>query len=111
MTLRELPSVDEVVLRLNGLDAPRELIVAETRRVLAQMRAAILEGREPGDAEAQVTRGLAALAKPSLCRVINATGVILHTNLGRAPIAPFTPIQGYSNLEYDLGQGRRGKRD
>jgi L-seryl-tRNA(Ser) seleniumtransferase len=43
--------------------------------------------------------------------VINATGVVLHTNLGRAPLAPFEPLFGYSNLEYDLVAGRRGKRD
>jgi L-seryl-tRNA(Ser) seleniumtransferase len=43
--------------------------------------------------------------------VINATGVVLHTNLGRAPLAPFEPLTGYSNLEYDLAAGRRGKRD
>jgi L-seryl-tRNA(Ser) seleniumtransferase len=43
--------------------------------------------------------------------VINATGVVLHTNLGRAPLAPFNAITGYSNLEYDLSTGHRGKRD
>jgi L-seryl-tRNA(Ser) seleniumtransferase len=43
--------------------------------------------------------------------VINATGVVLHTNLGRAPLVPFQPIAGYSNLEYDLAAGQRGKRD
>lgn len=111
MTLRDLPSVEEVVVRLGDLDFPRSLMVAETRRVLARMRSAILEGRDPGDAGTQVRRGLAGLAAPSLRRVINATGVILHTNLGRAPMAAFTPLEGYSNLEYDLAAGRRGKRD
>ncbi len=43
--------------------------------------------------------------------MINATGVVLHTNLGRAPLAAFEPLFGYSNLEYDLAAGRRGKRD
>ena len=52
--------------------------------------------------------GLLAL---SLRPVINATGVILHTNLGRAPLADFKPIPRYSNLEYDLATGKRGKRD
>ena len=111
MTPRDLPSVDQVVERLAALPAPRALIVAETRRVLAHMRAAILEGRDPGDAESQVRKNLEELERPSLRRVINATGVILHTNLGRAPLAPFTPLSGYSNLEYDLARGRRGKRD
>ena len=48
---------------------------------------------------------------PSLRRVINATGVVLHTNLGRAPLGPLAVHAGYSNLEYDLAAGRRGKRD
>ena len=43
--------------------------------------------------------------------MINATGVVLHTNLGRAPLVEFDPIHGYSNLEYDLKTGKRGKRD
>jgi L-seryl-tRNA(Ser) seleniumtransferase len=51
------------------------------------------------------------LGQASLRRVINATGVVLHTNLGRAPLIEFEPIAGYSNLEYDLAAGKRGKRD
>jgi L-seryl-tRNA(Ser) seleniumtransferase len=58
-----------------------------------------------------VARRIAALERPSLRRVINATGVVLHTNLGRAPLGTWTPLAGYSNLEYDLATGRRGKRD
>ena len=55
---------------------------------------------------------LRTLAAPSLRRVINATGVVLHTNLGRAPLGPLShAIAGYSNLEYDLATGQRGKRD
>ncbi|HEV8146746.1 MAG TPA: L-seryl-tRNA(Sec) selenium transferase [Bryobacteraceae bacterium] len=113
MTLRHLPSVDEVVARLNDLDAPRSLIVDETRRVLATTRAALLDQRaaDPASIETQIRANLTALAQPSLRRVINATGVILHTNLGRAPSVAFTPLEGYTNLEYDLGSGRRGKRD
>src|SRR5439155_16538927 len=61
--------------------------------------------------EARVRRQLESLAAPSLRPVINATGVVLHTNLGRAPLGPQTPIGGYSNLEYDLASGNRGKRD
>jgi L-seryl-tRNA(Ser) seleniumtransferase len=103
--------VDQVAARLSDLAAPRALIVAETRRVLAEMRREILEGGTPEAPDERVRRNLAALAQTSLRRVINATGVILHTNLGRAPVAGFTPLSGYSNLEYDLVQGRRGKRD
>jgi len=106
--LRELPSVDEVVGRLAGLCArfPRELVVAEVRRAIAEARREILAGGEPKfGIEVYVTELLESIERPSLRRVINATGVVLHTNLGRAPLA------GYLNLEYDLDTGRRGKRD
>ena len=111
--LRELPSVDELVSTLGDVEAPRALIVSEARRVLAAMRAELRGGGEtdPAQAAARVRESIAQLARPSLKRLINATGVILHTNLGRAPIAPFQPLEGYSNLEYDLAAGRRGKRD
>jgi len=61
--------------------------------------------------EPEIARRVARLSTPSLRRVINATGVVLHTNLGRAPLRPFEPVAGYSNLEYDLSTGKRGKRD
>ena len=103
MTFQDLPSVDEIVERLKDVDAPRKLLVEETRRAIALARKNLpLET----DVEAQVRRGIEQLREPSLKRVVNATGVVLHTNLGRAPGA-----DGYSNLEYDLAQGRRGKRD
>jgi len=103
LTLRDLPSVDEIVERLKDVDAPRKLIVEETRRVIANARKdlSVVSGIEE-----QVRRNIETLRQPSLKRVINATGVVLHTNLGRAPGA-----DGYSNLEYDLAEGRRGKRD
>jgi L-seryl-tRNA(Ser) seleniumtransferase len=113
--LRELPAVDQLLRALSHLDGrfPRGLIVEETRRVLQavrdEIRAGVPPGREP--LEKRVERGLARLEVPSLRRVINATGVVLHTNLGRAPLAPFEPLLGYSNLEYDLTRGSRGKRD
>lgn len=103
MTLRDLPSVDEIVERLKDIDAPRKLLVEETRRVIASARKDL--GVAPG-IEEQVRHNIENLRQPSLKRVINATGVVLHTNLGRAP-----GIDGYSNLEYDLAEGRRGKRD
>ena len=112
-SLRELPSVDEVVESLRDLDVPRPLLVNETRRVISAMRARLIEGADadPEKTAGRVRESIAELARPSLKRVINATGVILHTNLGRAPSVTFTPIEGYSNLEYDLARGRRGKRD
>ena len=111
--LRELPSIDEVVEQLGDIEAPRVLVVAETRRVVAAMRTDLAKGIDvnPAGVAQRVRNSLSELARPSLRRVINATGVVLHTNLGRAPAVPFTPLEGYSNLEYDVAQGRRGKRD
>jgi L-seryl-tRNA(Ser) seleniumtransferase len=111
--LRELPSVDETLGRLSALQAefPRDLIVAEIRRALDEARREVRAGVNPPPIESQVRDALARLAKPSLGRVINATGVVLHTNLGRAPLGPQDLVGGYSNLEYDLSSGRRGKRD
>lgn len=85
---------------------PRTLVVAEVRAAIAEARREILAGGEPKfGIEVYVTELLARWERPSLRRVINATGVVLHTNLGRAP------LPGYLNLEYDLATGRRGKRD
>src|ERR1700677_4524728 len=88
-------------------------MVEEVRRVLEKTREEIRAGRtvNPVPIEKRVERNLAKLEAPSLRRVINATGVVLHTNLGRAPLVPFVPLFGYSNLEYDLAAGHRGKRD
>ena len=109
--LRSLPSVHEVIERLGtAMDAyPREVVLAEIRAVLAARRRRGVG--ESGGEEAEVIEGLERLRRPSLCRVINATGVILHTNLGRAPLGRMVAEPGYSNLEYDLATGRRGKRD
>ena len=93
---------------------PAELIKNEIRSVLAQRRQDIQQGKpssEDKSVEELVESRLEALAALSLRRVVNATGVVLHTNLGRAPLPAFEPILGYSNLEYDLETGKRGKRD
>jgi L-seryl-tRNA(Ser) seleniumtransferase len=80
--------------------------------VLEHTRAGIRAGHPNGTTiEAEIEQGLNRIAAPSLRRIINATGVVLHTNLGRAPLGRLEPIVGYSNLEYDLPAGRRGKRD
>lgn len=112
--LGELPAVYEVLDRLPSALArfPRALVVAEVRRVLDGIRQEVRRGGEaPKSVEERVSEGLAALERPNLRRVINATGVVLHTNLGRAPLAAAVPPTGYSNLEFDLAAGRRGKRD
>ena len=113
-TLRDLPAVNDVLARLGGALGrfPRSLLVDEVRRAIEEARAEILAGRPEGDpVEARVERALALLEQPSLRGVINATGVVLHTNLGRAPLGPLAVLSGYSNLEFDLAAGRRGKRD
>jgi L-seryl-tRNA(Ser) seleniumtransferase len=112
--LRDLPAVHEVLERLFPALArfPRALVAAEIRRALDEFRAGILGGSATGPPlEARVEKALAALERPSLRRVVNATGVVLHTNLGRAPLGPLHVLPGYSNLEYDLAAGRRGQRD
>jgi L-seryl-tRNA(Ser) seleniumtransferase len=111
MRLRELPSVDELA---KGADDP--LVVALAREVLARAREEIAAATDPGDLAARLREELAAARRPRLRRVLNATGVIVHTNLGRAPLAPEALERvlevggGYSNLEYDLGAGTRGSR-
>jgi L-seryl-tRNA(Ser) seleniumtransferase len=113
--LREVPSVDEVLSRLKRLEPrfPRRVLVDEIRSALGKLRDQIRAGHTAGPAsiESEVEGALERLESPSLRRVINATGVVLHTNLGRAPLAHFEHLAGYSNLEYDVSTGRRGKRD
>src|SRR5205807_2419190 len=112
--LRALPSVHELA---ESLDASHALAVAAARRAIDEHRAALLSGAEPsGDPRARAQEILSRLERPSLRRVINATGVILHTNLGRAPLAPSAreavarAAEGYANLELDLETGERGSR-
>ena len=125
--LRELPSVDELLGRPGLVSlaqkAGRDVVTQAARGVLADLRAGVRS--ESADAaelglgaiEARVAAEVEAALAPSLRRVINATGVILHTNLGRAPLsseaaaAIAESATRYSNLEYDLESGERGKRD
>ncbi|HCC58335.1 MAG TPA: L-seryl-tRNA(Sec) selenium transferase, partial [Solibacterales bacterium] len=108
-----MPSVHAVLERLEAAlpDVPRALLLAEVRAVLAEIRLAPADIPDAAALAGQVAGRIAALRSPSLVPVINATGVVLHTNLGRAPLGDWTPISGYSNLEYDLDAGRRGRRD
>lgn len=113
-TPRQLPSVDQVIRKLKRADGLSQAVVtSEVRAEISSRRHALLAGSEPGEVpvEEAVDARLERLTKPSLRRVINATGVILHTNLGRAPLPPLQLLEGYSNLEFDLVTGRRGKRD
>lgn len=118
---RALPAVD-AVLRMHQVAAllaahPRELVVRAVREVLAAARRA--EAALPAGPEQWARRldlRLAELTTPTLRRVVNATGVVLHTNLGRAPLAEAALRAvaaaggGYSTLEYDLPRGTRGSR-
>jgi L-seryl-tRNA(Ser) seleniumtransferase len=109
--LRDLPSVDELA-RMS--DDP--LAVDAARSVLARAREEIRAGADPGDLTERLAAELGATRAARLRRALNATGVIVHTNLGRAPLAEAALERvrevggGYSNLEYDLSAGTRGSR-
>src|SRR3954447_5147109 len=111
MRLRDLPSVDELA---RTTDDP--LAVEAARVAVGRAREQIRAGAEPGDLGEQLRGELRAAREPRLRRVLNATGVIVHTNLGRAPLAEAAlehvahAAAGYSNLEYDLDAGARGSR-
>src|SRR5882672_11278264 len=126
--LRQIPSVDDLLMqpRLAALSnrVDRNVVVEVTRTVLADLRARIAGDSNwsavalnPGSVEELITAAVERILSRSLQPVINATGVILHTNLGRAPL-PEAVVEEfrrtatqYSNLEYDLEAGARGKRD
>lgn len=124
MTMRDLPSVD-FLLQSEAAEQLAEsfgrgLLKEAVRESLDQARTSIREGSS-APSEEQILESIASILSSwttaTLQPVINASGVILHTNLGRAPLS--TPAQdaissiasGYSNLEYDLRKGKRGKRD
>lgn len=124
---RAIPSMDQLLARpeLQALERAhgRAPLLRELRRALSALRA----GAGATSAErlaaslaslpADVARRLQAAAAPSLVGVVNATGVVLHTNLGRAPLAPEVAARvaavaaGYTNLEFDLQAGARGQRE
>jgi L-seryl-tRNA(Ser) seleniumtransferase len=122
--LRELPSVDEVLSRpaVRALEVRvgRAAVKAAVRQAIAAARERILSGAGNGSGELVPDQDVLTRAQreaaPRLRRVINATGVVLHTNLGRAPLHPDAIARvaevasGYSNLEIDLDTGRRGHR-
>ncbi|HJZ51464.1 MAG TPA: hypothetical protein VJ228_04655, partial [Candidatus Acidoferrales bacterium] len=126
LRLRGIPSVDELLGRPRLLalaeQSGRALVTQAVRDVLAQLRVQLKADpalpNDPGTAtfelqqlESRVIAEVERILAPSLRRVINATGVVLHTNLGRAPLSPAAVAQiaetatHYSNLEYDIPRG------
>jgi len=118
--LRDLPSVDALLgePRVAALAERhgRPLALAAARAALDRAREELEAGHSPGDLATRVESEAEARLRPRLRRVLNATGVIVHTNLGRAPLPPLAlervleAARGYSNLEYDLAAGTRGSR-
>src|SRR4051794_37062550 len=111
---RDLPPVDALAAQV---DAPRAVAVAAARAVLAERRQELLGGAaEEADLAGRARAWAAEALRPRLRRVLNATGVIIHTNLGRAPLAEparaavARAAAGYSNLEWDAATGARGSR-
>jgi len=125
---RKIPAVDQLlihpVVETALTSHPKQLVVKAIQQVLDEVRTDIREGNltetdthlNTESVSSRVVERLTILSRPSLRNVINATGVVVHTNLGRSilperAINQFRSIAGgYSNLEYDLDQGRRGSR-
>lgn len=123
--LQEIPKVDRIIgwPQMTGLleTYPRPVLLAAVRTVLEQLREEVRNGAttaalDPTRISSLISTELAARSKPSLQAVINGSGVVVHTNLGRSPLAieALQAIEristGYSNLEYDLESGERGSR-
>jgi L-seryl-tRNA(Ser) seleniumtransferase len=118
--LRELPSIDKLLSaeRLQALTEAhgRELVVEAARASLARAREELRAGFQTGELVSRTEAELERLLEPRLRRVINGTGVVVHTNLGRAALSDEALARvheigrGYSNLEYDLEAGTRGSR-
>ncbi len=127
--LKKLPKIDEVLLILEKQKiydlAPRYLVKKTCRKVVQDLRETIVNAKKMRQAKScpdaamvarEVEKSIKGLYRCSLRRLVNATGVILHTNLGRAPLCPEAIERiaevggGYSNLEFDLAKGERGQR-
>jgi L-seryl-tRNA(Ser) seleniumtransferase len=125
--LRQIPAVDQLLLRAPIAEwitrTSREFVVSEIQKVLQGIRDAVRSGASdetsisPERVESTLIENLKNRLRPNLRTVINATGVILHTNLGRAPLSPAAQKSlsafstNYTNLEYDIGTGQRSHRD
>jgi L-seryl-tRNA(Ser) seleniumtransferase len=126
LLLKKIPKIDDVLLllKIEGCfeRAPREMVVDACRAVADEIRRAVMAGGyemnvpSAEQVAARVRDKIESMHRPSLRRVVNATGIILHTNLGRAPLCEealkrvHEVSRGYSNLEYDIEMGKRGLR-
>jgi len=128
--LRKIPSVDEILSRAEIADLlkvyPRTVVVEAVRKGLGELREELLHKKDLSEFEDTLfsferlfplfQKEIDLQVKPRLRRVINATGVVIHTNLGRSPLHPsalqhlMDISKTYSNLEYDLNLGERGIR-
>jgi L-seryl-tRNA(Ser) seleniumtransferase len=121
--LRRLPSVEKLLSRPGfeslSQEFGRKAVVDAARAFLAELRRAPSEeaiDRELAEIEAAIRTRLSSAVEPSLRRAVNATGILVHTNLGRSPLSPAALAaideigRGYSNLELDLETGKRGSR-
>ncbi len=116
--LREIPQISKILLHFQNR-YPKEYVIRAAQEVTERFRKEIKEGKRKDVADIlfAVEEKIKELQKTSLRRVINATGIVINTNLGRSPLA-FEVAEfvgeiavGYSNLEYDLNTGSRGKRE
>jgi L-seryl-tRNA(Ser) seleniumtransferase len=128
LIFRRIPSVDSLLgspaIKRMLLTTPRGLVLRAIRQVLDTLRGEVESAQRPDELPDldlnnvvdQIARRLSILVQPKLRHVINATGVVVHTNLGRSPLSKgviegFRSLAGcYTNLEYDLGTGKRGSR-
>ncbi|HXF82221.1 MAG TPA: L-seryl-tRNA(Sec) selenium transferase, partial [bacterium] len=118
--LRQLPSVERLTQRLEAaaLDLPRPLLVDAARQAIESARRRLVRGEGPVDLDALAEEALRiarACSTLTLTRAVNATGVVLHTNLGRAPLAraalaAVAAAAGYATLEIETETGRRSER-
>jgi L-seryl-tRNA(Ser) seleniumtransferase len=128
--LRKIPSVEEILSRPEMVSLlrtnPRSVVVEAIRRGLKRLREEILQKEDPSQIDPSFfsfdhlfpifQREIDLQIQPNLLRLINATGIIIHTNLGRSPLHPsalqhiIDISKSYSNLEYDLERGERGNR-
>lgn len=114
--LRDLPKVDALSRDAGLAEFPEPIRIEAARRAIAQMREALLAGRDPGAGQTLARKAAEMMVRPSMRPAINLSGVVLHTGLGRARLADGAVeaiqavAQGYANVEFDLETGKRGDR-